>query len=264
MNPEKNKITDFNMNFFNLKGKVAMITGGNSGLGQGFALALAKAGADIFVVSMAEDDDQTKKLIEAEGVRYHLSIADITKDGVCKQLVDECIDTFGKVDILLNNAGIGINEPDVTKFTRVQWDKMVSINLTAPFELASEVAKYMIPQKSGKIINTCSLFSFLGGQWSPAYAATKHGLAGFTKAYCDELAQFNIQVNGIAPGYFATDVTAATRANPETNQRVLDHIPANRWGNILDLMGTIVYLASDASNYVNGTLVTVDGGYLVR
>ena len=260
----KKEITDFNMDFFSLKGKVAMITGGNSGLGQGFALALAKAGADIFVVSMTEDDDQTKQLIEAEGVNYHLSIADITKDGVCEQLASECIETFGRIDILMNNAGISLNEPDVTKFTRLEWDQMVSVNLTAPFELASEVSKYMIPQKSGKIINTCSLFSFLGGQWSPAYAATKHGLAGFTKAYCDELAQYNIQVNGVAPGYFATDVTKSTRANPEASQRILDHIPANRWGNIIDLMGTVVYLASDASNYVNGTLVTVDGGYLVR
>lgn len=264
MGLENNEITDFTMNLFNVKEKVAMITGGNSGLGQGFALALAKAGANIFVISMAEDDDKTKKLIEAEGVEYHLEIADITKDGVCKQLVDKCLERFGKIDILMNNAGIGINEPDVTKFTRLQWDKMVSVNLTAPFELSSEVAKHMIPQKSGKIINTCSLFSFLGGQWSPAYAATKHGLAGFTKAYCDELAQFNIQVTGIAPGYFATEITKETRANPEANQRILDHIPANRWGTIHDLMGTIVFLASDASNYVNGTLVTVDGGYLVR
>ncbi|MGD7053958.1 SDR family oxidoreductase [Sutcliffiella horikoshii] len=264
MNLSLNKITDFNMNFFSLKGKVAIITGGNSGLGQGFALALAKAGADIFVVTMADDHGITKELIEAEGVNFHLKIADITKDGVCKEIVDECVETFGKIDILINNAGIGINEKDVTKFTRFQWDKMVSVNLTAPFELAHEAAKLMIPQQSGKIINTCSLFSYLGGQWSPAYAATKHGLAGFTKAYCDELAQFNIQVNGIAPGYFATDVTKETRANPESNQRVLDHIPANRWGNIQDLMGAVVFLASDASNYVNGSLINVDGGYLVR
>ncbi|WP_282033728.1 SDR family oxidoreductase [Metabacillus indicus] len=261
---EKTNMTDFNMNFFSLKGKTAIITGGNSGLGQGFALALAKAGADIFAVSMAEDDNQTKELIEAEGVKFHLMIADITKDGVCKQIVDECLQTYGKIDILMNNAGIGINIKDVTQFTRLQWDKMVSVNLTAAFELSHEAAKHMIEQKSGKIINTCSLFSYLGGQWSPAYAATKHGLAGFTKAYCDELAQFNIQVNGIAPGYFATDVTKDTRANPESNQRVLDHIPANRWGNIVDLMGTVVFLASDASNYVNGSLVNVDGGYLVR
>ncbi|MYL54654.1 SDR family NAD(P)-dependent oxidoreductase [Pontibacillus yanchengensis] len=264
MQQVKDKITDFEMDFFSLEGKVAMVTGGNSGLGQGFALALAKAGADIFAVSMNEDNDETKNLIEAEGVNYHLSIADLTEDGVCKQLVDECIEVFGKIDILINNAGINIIEPDVTKFTRPQWDKMVSVNLTAPFELAHEVSKHMIPQRSGKIINTCSLFSFLGGQSGPAYAATKHGLAGFTKTYCDELGQFNIQVNGIAPGYFATELSAKTRADPVSNQRILDHIPANRWGNILDLMGTMVFLSSDASNYVNGTLITVDGGYLVR
>lgn len=264
MDTQKIDIKDFSMSFFSLKGKVAIITGGNSGLGQGFALALAKAGADIFAVSIADDNGETKELIEAEGVKYHLMIADITKDGVCKEVAEECMNTFGKIDILMNNAGISINEPDVTKFTRVQWDKMISLNLTAAFDLSHEVAKYMIPQKSGKMINTCSLFSYLGGQWSPAYAASKHGLAGFTKAYCDELAQFNIQVNGIAPGYFATAVTAETRANPEANQRILDHIPANRWGYILDLMGAAVYLASDASNYVNGTLLNVDGGYLVR
>lgn len=257
-------IKDFSMNLFNLKDNVAIITGGNSGLGQGFALALAKAGADIFAVSVSDDNEETKKMIEAEGVRYHLMITDITKEGACKEVAEECIHTFRKIDILMNNAGISINEPDVTKFTRLQWDKMVSINLTGAFELSHEVAKYMIPQKQGKIINTCSLFSYLGGQWSPAYAATKHGLAGFTKAYCDELAQFNIQVNGIAPGYFATAVTKETRTNPVANQRVLDHIPANRWGNILDLMGTAVFLASDASNYINGTLINVDGGYLVR
>jgi NAD(P)-dependent dehydrogenase (short-subunit alcohol dehydrogenase family) len=122
----------------------------------------------------------------------------------------------------------------------------------------------MIEQRSGKIINICSLFSFLGGQNSPAYAATKHGLAGFTKAYCDELAEFNVQVNGIAPGYFETELTQQTRTNPVANQRVLEHIPANRWGEIKDLMGTTVFLASSASDYVNGHILAVDGGYLVR
>ncbi|PRO64643.1 oxidoreductase [Alkalicoccus urumqiensis] len=257
-------ITDFQMDFFHLHGRTALITGGTSGLGQGFTLALAKAGADIFVVSLEDDGGETKRLVEAEGVRFHLKIADLTKEGVCREVVEECIDTFGSLDILMNNAGISINEKDVTQFTRLQWDKMVSVNLNAPFELIAEACPYMIRQESGKIINTCSLFSFLGGQWSPAYAATKHGLAGLTKAYCDELAQYNIQVNGIAPGYFATDVTTATRADAGANQRVLDHIPAARWGNIVDLMGACVYLASDASNYVNGTLLTVDGGYLVR
>ncbi|ONI39496.1 oxidoreductase [Candidatus Epulonipiscium fishelsonii] len=252
------------MDFFSLKGKAAIVTGGNSGLGQGFALALAKAGADIFAVSLVDDDGTTKKLIEAEGVKYHVMLSDITQDGECKKVADECVKIYGKIDILMNNAGICICEEDVTKFDRVMWDKMIAVNLTAAFELAHEVAKYMIPQKSGKIVNTCSMFSYLGGQWSPAYAATKHGLVGFVKAYCDELAQFNIQVTGIAPGYFATEITEKTRADEVANQRVLSHIAANRWGYVQDLMGAMVFLASDASNYVNGTILNVDGGYLVR
>lgn len=261
---EKTAITDFNMNFFSLKGKTAIVTGGNSGLGQGFALALAKAGANIFAVSLMDDNGETQKLIEAEGAKYHLMLADITAEGACKEIADKCVEVFGKIDILMNNAGICICEEDVTKFDRPKWDKMVQINLTAAFELSHEVAKYMIPQRSGKIVNTCSMFSYLGGQWSPAYAATKHGLAGFIKAYCDELAQFNIQVNGIAPGYFATDITAKTRADETANQKVLSHIAANRWGNVQDLMGTMVFLASEASNYINGSIINVDGGYLVR
>jgi len=257
-------IKDFNLDFFNLKGKVAIITGGNTGLGQGFSLALAKAGADIFVAGLEDDAGETKEMIEAEGVKYHFTVADITKDGICKKVTDECLAMFGKIDILVNSAGICPCEEDVTKYTRIQWDKTVAVNLTAPFEMSHEVAKHMIKQGSGKIINICSLFSYLGGLWAPAYAATKHGLAGFTKAYADELGKFGIQVTGIAPGYYATPITAETRENEVANQRVLDHIPANRWGEVQDLMGATVFLASPASNYVNGTLLVVDGGYLVR
>ena len=130
--------------------------------------------------------------------------------------------------------------------------------------MSFEAAKFMVPQGSGKIINICSMFSFLGGRWSSAYAATKHGIAGFTKAYADELAGYGIQVNGIAPGYYATAITTATRSDPKRNQAVLDHIPANRWGEPVDLMGTVVFLASKASDYVNGHILAVDGGYLVR
>ena len=134
---------------------------------------------------------------------------DITEKNAPAKIVSACIETFGQLDILVNNAGIcKINE--VQEFGRKDWDPMIDINLTAAFELSHEAAKVMIPQKNGKIINICSLFSFLGGQWSPAYSATKHALAGFTKAYCDELGQYNIQVNGIAPGYYATDITLKT------------------------------------------------------
>ena len=256
-------IQDFNMDFFSLKGKNAIVTGGNTGLGQAFALALAKAGANLMVPSIMPDSNVARDLIEAQGVKYEYMQIDITSEGAPRKVVAACVQEFGSLDILVNNAGICINA-EVDVFGREPWDKMVSINLTAAFELSHEAAKAMISQKSGKIINICSLFSYLGGQLSPAYAATKHGLAGFTKAYCDELAQYNIQVNGIAPGYYATDLTEGTRSDPVRNQRVLDHIPANRWGQTQDLMGAAVFLASKASDYVNGHILTVDGGYLVR
>lgn len=257
-------ITDFSMDYFSLKGKNAIVTGGNTGLGQAFALALAKAGANLFIPSMIEDDGATKKMIENESVKMEFMKIDITETGAARKVIAACVDVFGSVDILVNSAGICKNIQNVLEFGRSEWDAMLAVNLTAPFELSLEAAKRMIPQRSGKIINICSLFSYLGGQWSPAYASTKHGLAGFTKAYCDELAQFNIQVNGLAPGYYATELTTATRSNPEANKKVLDHVPANRWGETSDLMGAIVFLASRASDYVNGHILVVDGGYLVR
>ncbi|MEG0369720.1 MAG: SDR family oxidoreductase, partial [Hungatella sp.] len=189
--------------------------------------------------------------------------ADISVKGVPKTIVEECVKEFGQLDILVNCAGICIIK-DVLEFDREDWDPMIAINLTAAFELSHEAAKYMIPQKSGKIINICSLFSFLGGLGSPAYAAMKHGLTGFTKAYADELGKYGIQVNGIAPGYFATKLTTESTTDTEKNKRILDHIPAERWGERQDLMGACVFLASQASAYVNGTMLVVDGGYLVR
>jgi len=256
-------IQDFDMSFFSLEGKSAIVTGGNTGLGQAFSLALAKAGADIFVPSVMDDDGQTRKLIESEGRRMELLEVDITESGAPRRVVEGCVEAFETVDILVNCAGICKIAP-VEKFGRAEWDPMIDVNLTAPFELGFEASKFMTAQRSGKIINIASMFSFLGGQWSPAYAATKHGIVGFTKAYCDELAQYNVQVNAIAPGYFTTKITEETRANPQTNQRVLDHIPANRWGDVADLMGATVFLASRASDYVNGHVLSVDGGYLVR
>jgi 2-deoxy-D-gluconate 3-dehydrogenase len=257
-------ITDFNMDFFSLKGKNAIVTGGNSGLGQAFSVSLAKAGANVLAVSMMDEDGETKRWVEACGVQYKHVFSDITADGECKKAVDACVAAWGSIDILVNCAGICINIEDVTKFTRTEWDKMVAVNLTAAFEMTHEACKHMIKQKRGKVINIASLYSFLGGQWSPAYAATKHGIVGLTKSMCDELAQFDIQVNAIAPGYFATKLTEKTRSDPQRNATILAHIPANRWGWTADLMGACVFLSSDASNYVNGTVLTVDGGYLMR
>ena len=256
-------ISDFTMDFFSLKGKNAIVTGGNTGLGQAFALALATAGASVFVPSIMDDDGAIGPLVEARGGRYEYLKADITTPGAPAEVVAACVDRLGALDILVNSAGI-CPLAGVLDFSREQWDATVAVNLTAAFEMAYEAAKVMIPQRSGKIISICSLFSFLGGRWSPAYAATKHGLAGFTKAYADELAEYDIQVNGIAPGYYATEITTATRSDPVTNQRVLDHVPAARWGDPADLMGATVFLASSASDYVSGHVLVVDGGYLVR
>lgn len=256
-------ITDFAMDFFSLRGRNAIVTGGNTGLGQAFALALAKGGANVFVPSIMDDDGTTGPMVEAEGVRYEYMKADITAPGVPEQVVAECVRRLGSIDILVNSAGI-CPLGEVLEFGRDKWDPTVAVNLTAAFEMSFEAAKYFIPQRSGKIINICSMFSFLGGRLSSAYAATKHGIAGFTKAYADELAMYNVQVNGLAPGYFATAITTNTRSNPDSNRRVLEHIPADRWGDPADLMGTVVFLASRASDYVNGHILAVDGGYLVR
>jgi len=257
------QLTDFSLDFFSLAGKTAIVTGGNTGLGRAFTAALASAGADVLVPGMFDDDGETEKLVTDRGCRYESMHANLTEPGIPASVIAECIDRFGAVDIVVNSAGISKLAP-VTEFGREQWDAMVAVNLTAAFELGHEAAAHMIDRGSGKIINIASLFSFLGGLSSPAYAATKHGIVGFTKAYADELGSHGIQVNAIAPGYFATPITAATRADATTNQRVLDHIPAGRWGDPADLMGAVVFLASRASDYVNGHVLTVDGGYLVR
>ena len=256
-------IRDFALDFFSLKGQNAIVTGGNTGLGQAFTVALAKAGANVFVPSVMDDDGSTGPMVTAAGVRYEFLKCDITAPESPAKIIGTCKERFGSIDILVNSAGI-CPMAEVLEFGRPQWDATVAVNLTAVFDMGYEAAKHMIPQRRGKIINICSLFSYLGGRWSSAYAATKHGVAGFTKAYCDELAMHNIQVNGIAPGYYATEITRKTRSDPVTNQRVLDHIPAERWGEPVDLMGALVFLASRASNYVNGHVLVVDGGYLVR
>ena len=257
------QITDFKMDYFSLKGKNAIVTGGNTGLGQAFSLSLAKAGANIFMPSVMPDDAEFNKLIEAEGGKAVYMEGDITKPGVPKAIIDKCVETLGSVDILVNCAGICLIKP-VLEFGRKEWDPMIAINLTAAFEMTHEVIQHMIPQKSGKIINICSMFSFLGGQWSPAYTASKHGIAGLTKTYADELAQYNIQVNGIAPGYFKTKAAEFSMNDPERNKWIMDHTPESRWGDVHDLMGSTVFLASKASQFVNGHVLAVDGGYLLR
>ncbi|MEU6644563.1 SDR family oxidoreductase [Saccharomonospora sp. NPDC046836] len=257
------EIQDFSLDLFSLNGRNAIVTGGNTGLGRAFTVALAKAGANVFVPSVIDDGGETRRLLEDAGTRFETLKTDLTEPGEPARVVESCVDTLGSVDILVNSAGISTLAP-VAEFGRDEWDPMVALNLTAPFELGWLAGRRMTEQGHGKIINIASLFSFLGGQMSPAYAATKHGIVGFTKAYCDELGAHNVQCNAIAPGYFATPLTTRTREDPVTNQRVLDHIPAGRWGELADLMGAVVFLASRASDYVNGHVLTVDGGYLTR
>ena len=256
-------IEDFGLHHFSLEGRRALVTGGNTGLGRAFSVALAKAGADVFVAGLSDDDGTTAALVEKEGGRYVFHQADLSRPGVPAEIVAACVDELGSVDVLVNSAGICLLA-DVEDFGRDQWDPMLAVNLTAAFELAHEASRHMIRQGSGKIVNIASLFSFLGGRRSPAYSATKAGIVGFTKAYCDELGAHNIQVNAIAPGYFTTAITEATRSDPEHDRRIIEHIPAARWGDVADLMGATVFLASRASDYVNGHVLVVDGGYLVR
>ncbi len=256
-------VADFSLDHFSLAGRTAVVTGGNSGLGQAFTVALAAAGADVYVPTLVDDDGQTRALVEAHGRRLVEVRLDLVETGAPQRVVEGCLAAFGAVDVLVNSAGM-VRLAPVDAFGRREWDEMVDLNLTVAFDLAHEAARHMVTRGSGKIINVASLFSFLGGRQSPAYAATKHGLVGFTKAYCDELAASGVQVNAIAPGYFATALTRATRDDPEASRRVLEHIPAGRWGETSDLMGAVVFLASRASDYVNGHVLTVDGGYLVR
>ncbi|SFR73394.1 NAD(P)-dependent dehydrogenase, short-chain alcohol dehydrogenase family [Microbacterium azadirachtae] len=256
-------LTDFALPQFSLAGKRAIVTGGNTGLGRAFTVALAAAGADVFVPGLAPDDGTTERLVAERGRRFVFAEADVTTAGTPARMVDACVQQLGGLDILVNSAGISLLD-DVIAFDRSKWDPMVAVNLTAAFDFAHEAARVMIPQGSGKIVSIASLFSFLGGRRSPAYAATKAGIVGLTKAYADELGEYGIQVNALAPGYFATAITEATRADPVSNQRIIDHTPAARWGDPADLMGPLVFLCSSASDYVNGHTLTVDGGYLVR
>jgi len=256
-------IENFGLDAFSLSGRRALVTGGNSGLGRAFSVALARAGADVMVPAHIGDDGTTEELVTECGGRYEFVRADLTAAGECERVVAQCVDTLGGLDILVNSAGICLTSAP-EDFDRAYWDPMVAVNLTAGFEMARHAGIHMRSVGGGKIINIASLFSYLGGRTSPAYAATKAGIVGFTRAYCDDLAEFGIQVNAIAPGYFVTALTKNTREVADTNRRVLEHIPAGRWGDPADLMGAVVFLASRASDYVNGQVLVVDGGYLVR
>lgn len=250
-------------NPFDLTGKVALVTGGNVGLGQGIALALAEAGADIVSVALSDSDDTVAK-VQAMGRRAHAISADLTSIEPVERVVQETLAAMGRIDILVNNAGL-IRRADAVDFTEADWDLVMNINLKTVFFMSQAVARLLIKQgDGGKIINIASMLSFQGGIRVPSYTASKSGVAGLTKLMANEWAQHRITANAIAPGYFATANTQALREDPVRAAEILGRIPAGRWGEPSDLGGAAVFLASRASDYVQGAILPVDGGWQAR
>lgn len=258
-----NFLNEFSMDFFRLDGKVAIVTGGNTGLGQAYAAALAKAGADLVITTHGTNWSETKELIENMGRKVVFVQADLTKKEDRQNIIKVSMKEFGKIDILVNNAGT-IKRAPLLEYDEEDWNAVMDINLNAVYFLSQEAAKIMAKQGSGKIINIASMLTFQGGKFVPPYTASKHGVAGITKAFANELACKNIQINAIAPGYIKTANTAPIREDEKRNKEILDRIPAEKWAEPFDLMGAVVFLASRASDYVNGHILAVDGGWLVR
>ncbi len=254
---------NFNMDFFSLKGKVALVTGGNTGIGQALAYGLATAGADLFIVTYDTAWEETKSLIEELGRQVEFLQTDLSKIENIDTVVDECVLKFGKLDILVNNAGT-IRRAPLLEYKDDDWKAVLDINLNAVYYLSQRTSKFMAKNGGGKIINVASMLSFQGGKFVPSYTASKHGVAGITKAFANELAEHNIQVNAIAPGYIETANTEPIRKDKKRNLEILSRIPTARWGQTSDLVGSVVFLSSQAANYVNGHILAVDGGWLVR
>jgi 2-deoxy-D-gluconate 3-dehydrogenase len=248
---------------FKLDDKVAIVTGASRGLGQAIAIGLAEAGADVAVVDRL-DMVETAEQIEKVGRRCLQVTADLGLRESVQQIVPKTVEHFGQIDVLVNNAGI-IRRAPLTDFTEQDWDEVIAVNQTALFLLSQAVARILIEQgKGGRIINIASMLSFQGGILVPSYTASKSAVMGLTRLMANELASHNINVNAIAPGYMATDNTAQLRKDPDRNKAILERIPAGRWGEPQDLKGLAVFLASQASSYLNGYTIAADGGWLAR
>lgn len=249
---------------FRLDGKVALVTGSSKGLGQGVAIALAEAGADLALLDRG-DSTETVRRIKALDRRVHpmhLDFANASSTEL-KSAVDEVVSVLNGIDILVNNAGI-IRRAPAVDFTASDWDDVLTVNLDSVFQLSQAAGRYMIAQGGGRIINVASMLSFQGGILVPAYAASKHAVAGLTKALANEWAYAGVTVNAVAPGYMETDNTKAIRSDAERERAIVSRIPAGRWGKPGDIQGAFVFLASDAATYVTGATLPVDGGWLVR
>ncbi|MEQ8299507.1 MAG: 2-dehydro-3-deoxy-D-gluconate 5-dehydrogenase KduD [Hyphomonas sp.] len=251
------------LNMFSLEGKVAIVTGANTGLGQGMAVALAEAGADLALVGRSSPEETIEK-VQSAGRKAHVIMADLSSLDPVDSIISETKQTLGRIDVLVNNAGI-IKRNDSIDFTVDEWDSVMNINVRTLFFLSQAAAREMIAAKSGgKIINIASMLSYQGGIRVPSYTTSKSGVMGLTRILANEWAQYGINVNAIAPGYFATNNTAALQADEKRNTEILGRIPAGRWGDPADLGGAIVFLASRASDYVQGVTLPVDGGWLAR
>ncbi|MFK8053845.1 MAG: 2-dehydro-3-deoxy-D-gluconate 5-dehydrogenase KduD [Woeseiaceae bacterium] len=248
---------------FSLDGKTAVVTGANTGIGQAMAVALAAAGADVALVGRSAPDE-TEKMINHGGGKTAVVMADLSQASVATDVITQAEAALGPVDILVNNAGI-IRREDALNFSESDWDDVMATNLKVPFFLAQAAAKSMVSGKrGGKIINVASLLSLQGGIRVASYTASKSGLAGLTRLLANEWAASGINVNAIVPGYIATNNTKALRADVDRNRQILERIPAERWGEPADLGGAAVFLASSASDYVHGSLLPVDGGWMGR
>jgi len=249
---------------FSLEGKVALITGASRGIGQKLAAAIADAGAFVICCSSTKGGTaQTIEMIAKEGGKAVGLSSDLSNREEVEEMYKTAVANHGGIDILINNGGTIARHPAI-EYPLDAWDRVLEVNLTSAFFLSQLVAKSMMAKGGGKIINIASMLSYSGGITVPAYTASKHGIAGITKALANEWAQYNIQVNAIAPGYIRTDNTQKLQDDPVRNKAIIDRIPAGRWGEAEDLAGTAIFLASRASDYLNGTLITVDGGWMAR
>lgn len=255
---------DFSLQSFALTGKVVVITGGASGLGEYYTQAVTQVGADVMVVSSTEKNwDKIREFVQAQGRRLVLLKQDITQEGAADKVVEKAMKEFGRIDVLINNAGMQRRHP-LDEFPDEDWRAVIDLNLNALYYLSHAVAKVMMKQRSGKIINIGSMQSYRAGKYIFPYAASKHAVMGLTRAYADALAPYNVQVNGIAPGYIDTPMTKALQEDPVRSVEIRDHIPAGRWGQPSELKGAMVFLCSKASDYMTGVMIPVDGGYLLR